>query len=170
LGAQALRDAQRRNYIRSRRGTREDRFLARKSPSHCLGIFRGHRRDFVYLLRLPQRGSEPREMPVVPAVYSTIVPPGASRPSAAARCTIARAILSFILPVGLADSSFATTRAQPFGTTRCSPTIGVFPILSMTPLCSGIFALTWLFKISQRAYRAVVIEWKKLHRHDTRYI
>jgi hypothetical protein len=27
-----------------------------------------------------------------------------------------------------------------------------------------------LLKISQRAYRAVVIECKKLHHHDTRYI
>ena len=70
------------------------------------------------------------EMPVVPDVYSTTVPPGASRPSAAARSTIARAIRSFMLPVGLADSSFATTRAAPAGTTRWSSISGVLPIAS----------------------------------------
>ena len=58
------------------------------------------------------------EMPVVPAVYSTTVPPGESRPSAAARSTSARARRSFMLPVGFADSSLATTRADPAGTTR----------------------------------------------------
>ena len=40
-------------------------------------------------------------MPVVPAVYSTTVPPGGSRPAAAARSTMARAIRSFMLPVGI---------------------------------------------------------------------
>src|SRR2546427_4542878 len=61
-------------------------------------------------------------MPVVPAVYSTTVPPGGSLPSAAARSTMARATRSFMLPVGLADSSLATTRAEAGGTTRRSST------------------------------------------------
>src|SRR2546426_7605384 len=41
-----------------------------------------------------------------------------SLPSAAARSTMARATRSFMLPVGLADSSFAMMRADPAGTTR----------------------------------------------------
>src|SRR6266571_1656816 len=73
-----------------------------------------------------------RETPVVPAVYSTTVPPGGSLPSAAARSTMAWATRSFILPVGLADSSFATTRAEPDGTRRRSSTRGVLPMASRT--------------------------------------
>src|SRR6266568_1812499 len=71
-------------------------------------------------------------MPVVPAVYSTTVPPGGSLPSAAARSTMARATRSFMLPVGLADSSFAMMRAEPAGTTRRSSTSGVLPMASRT--------------------------------------
>src|SRR2546429_1102515 len=56
-------------------------------------------------------------MPVVPAVYSTTVPRGESRPSAAAHSIIALAMRSFILPVGFADSNLTTTRAEPAGTT-----------------------------------------------------
>ena len=73
------------------------------------------------------------EMPVVPAVYSTTVPPGGRRPLAAARSTIVRARRSFMLPVGLAYSSLATTRALPAGTTRRSSTSGVFPIALRIP-------------------------------------
>ena len=71
-----------------------------------------------------------RETPVVPAVYSTTVPPGDSRPSAAACPTIAWATRSFMLPVGLADSSFATMRAEPGGTMPRSSTSGVLPMAS----------------------------------------
>src|SRR5262249_12804316 len=80
-------------------------------------------------------------MPVVPAVYSTTVPPGGSRPVAAARSTIARANRSFMLPVGLADSSLAITRAAPRGTIRRSSTIGVRPIASSTLLGSDTLIL-----------------------------
>src|SRR2546426_6693289 len=73
-----------------------------------------------------------REIPVVPAVYSTTVPPGGSLPSVAARSTMARATRSFMLPVGLADSSFAMMRADPAGTTRRSSTSGVLPMASST--------------------------------------
>src|SRR5216117_791072 len=73
-----------------------------------------------------------REIPVVPAVYSTTVPPGGSLPSAAARSTMARATRSFMLPVGLADSSFAMMRADPAGTTRRGSTRGVLPMASRT--------------------------------------
>src|SRR5215510_14676501 len=81
------------------------------------------------------------EIPVVPAVYSTTVPPAGSRPAAAARSTIARAIRSFMLPVGLADSSFAITRAAPRGTMRRSSTTGVRPIASSTLLASDMLIL-----------------------------
>jgi hypothetical protein len=46
-----------------------------------------------------------------------------------------------VLPVGLTDSSFATTRAQPRGTMRRSSTTGVLPMRSMTLARSGIVAL-----------------------------
>ena len=69
-------------------------------------------------------------MPVVPAVYSTTVPRGESRPSAAAHSIIALAMRSFILPVGFADSNLTTTRAEPAGTTLRSSTNGVLPIAS----------------------------------------
>src|SRR5207253_3587259 len=52
-------------------------------------------------------------MPVVPAVYSTTVPRGESRPSAAAHSIIALAMRSFILPVGFADSNLTTSRLVP---------------------------------------------------------
>src|SRR5437899_13107751 len=78
------------------------------------------------------------EIPVDPAVYSTTVPPGGSLPSAAARSTMARATRSFMLPVGLADSSFAMMRADPAGTTRRSSTSGVLPMASRTWLPEGL--------------------------------
>src|SRR5512140_2187854 len=74
------------------------------------------------------------EMPVVPAVYSTTVPSGASRPSASARSIAASAMRSFMLPVGLAHSSFMKTAAAPSGTTRLSCTSGVLPMPASTPL------------------------------------
>src|SRR2546422_7392766 len=49
---------------------------------------------------------------------------------------MAWATRSFILPVGLADSSFAMTRAEPDGTRRRSSTRGVLPIASRT--CFGV--------------------------------
>jgi len=49
-----------------------------------------------------------------------------------ARSTMARATRSFMLPVGLADSSFAMMRADPAGTTRRSSTSGVLPMASRT--------------------------------------
>src|SRR5436309_15276441 len=45
---------------------------------------------------------------------------------------MARATRSFMLPVGLADSSFAMMRADPAGTTRRSSTRGVLPMASRT--------------------------------------
>src|SRR5262245_17463535 len=77
-------------------------------------------------------------MPVVPPVYSTTVPPGGSRPDAAARSISVRASRSFMLPVGFADSSLATIRPAPFGTTRRSSTSGVFPIAPRIVGTSGI--------------------------------
>lgn len=65
------------------------------------------------------------EMPVVPAVYSTTVSPGWSRPSRSAPSIAVRAIRSFMLPVGFANSSLTSTRAEPVGITRTSSTSGV---------------------------------------------
>src|SRR5688500_18518236 len=74
-----------------------------------------------------------REIPVVPAVYSTTVSPGRRRPLAAAAWTAARAMRSFMLPVGLAHSSLTRTRADPGGTTRRSDTKGVLPMPPRAP-------------------------------------
>ena len=74
-----------------------------------------------------------REIPVVPAVYSTTVSPGARRPSAAAAWMAARAMRSFMLPVGFAHSSLTRIRADPGGTTRWSETSGVFPMPPRAP-------------------------------------
>src|ERR1043165_6936948 len=69
-------------------------------------------------------------MPVVPAVYSTTVPPGRRRPSASAASIAARAMRSFMLPVGFAASSLISSRAAPGGTMRRSSTSGVLPMPS----------------------------------------
>ncbi len=76
--------------------------------------------------------TRPREIPVVPAVYSTTVPSGGRRPSARAASTAATAMRSFMLPVGLADSSLARMRACPRGTTLSSVIIGVPPTAART--------------------------------------
>ncbi len=73
------------------------------------------------------------DIPVVPAVYSTTVPPGGSLPSAAAARMTSAAILSFIDPVGLADSSLTQIRAPDPGAIRFSHTSGVPPIAPSTP-------------------------------------
>src|SRR5580765_3821319 len=72
-------------------------------------------------------------MPVVPAVYSTTVSAGSSAPARSAPSITASAIRSFMLPVGLAHSSFASTRADPLGTTLRSAINGVPPIPASTP-------------------------------------
>ncbi len=59
--------------------------------------------------------------------------PGCSRPSPAAASMAAWAIRSFMLPVGLAHSSLAMTRADPGGTTRTNSTSGVFPMPASAP-------------------------------------
>ena len=61
----------------------------------------------------------------------------------AARSTMARATRSFMLPVGLADSSFAMMRADPAGTTRRSSTSGVLPMASRTCRGALIALLLW---------------------------
>src|SRR4030095_4310762 len=75
-----------------------------------------------------------REMPVVPAVYSTTVPSAARRPLASARSMAVFAMRSFMLPVGFAHSSLATTRAEPAGTIFFNSTSGVLPMPPRT-LC-----------------------------------
>src|SRR5215472_10670289 len=94
------------------------------------------------------------EIPVVPAVYSTTVSRGRRRPSAAARSIMARATRSFMLPVGLADSSFTRMRADPAGGRRLSSTSGVLPIAASTPVDATV--PTSSPQVLQRAAAAVV--------------
>jgi len=68
------------------------------------------------------------DAPVLPPVYSMIVSPGLSRPSASAREITACAMRSFMLPVGFSHSSFTKTSAHFGGTTLQSRTIDVFPM------------------------------------------
>src|SRR5215472_17364449 len=101
------------------------------------------------------------EIPVVPAVYSTTVSRGRRRPSAAARSIMARATRSFMLPVGLADSSFTTMRADPAGARRLSSTSGVLPIAASTPVDDTLTSSTPRVSppvrgLSERAAAAVV--------------
>ena len=68
--------------------------------------------------------------PVLPAVASTIVPPGCKRPVRSASSSMERPILSFTLPPGLYSSSLAKS-CTPSGSPRWfSFTSGVFPIKS----------------------------------------
>src|SRR4029077_10424660 len=98
-------------------------------------------------------------MPVEPAVYSTTVPPGASVPAAAAPRIIASATRSFMLPVGLADSSFTTTRACPGGTTLRKVTSGVLPIaLRIPPAVVGSNAGTLVRSAPRAAFDAAVAD------------
>src|SRR5947209_3582938 len=71
-----------------------------------------------------------RAGPVLPPVYSTTVSPGEMRPSRSAPSTIARAMRSFIEPVGLRYSSFTQSSASFAGAQRCRRTSGVLPIAS----------------------------------------
>src|SRR5262245_42636736 len=68
------------------------------------------------------------ETPVLPPVYSTTDPPAARRPSASAASIMARAIRSFMLPVGLWLSSLSRTRAPLPGAMVRSASTGVLPM------------------------------------------
>ena len=67
--------------------------------------------------------------PVLPAVASTMVPPGFSQPSRSAASIIETAIRSLIEPPGLELSSLRNRRQGPVSMLRTS-TIGVWPIMS----------------------------------------
>src|SRR5215217_407458 len=69
-------------------------------------------------------------MPVLPLDGSTRVAPGARRPAFSASSTMARAIRSLMLPVGLWPSSLAHSRTPGRGESLGSPTSGVLPIAS----------------------------------------
>src|SRR5579885_596265 len=71
-------------------------------------------------------------MPVLPLVGSTIVAPGARRPSRSAASTIATAMRSLTLPAGLSDSSLPSTVALRGPGSRFSRTSGVLPTSSST--------------------------------------
>ena len=67
---------------------------------------------------------------MLPAVASTITPPGFSRPSRSAASIIVSAILSLIEPPGLALSSFRNRRHGPVSKAPVISIIGVWPISS----------------------------------------
>ena len=69
-------------------------------------------------------------MPVLPLDGSIRVAPGASLPDFSASSTIALAIRSLTLPVGLWPSSLAQRRTSGRGDSRGSPTRGVLPMAS----------------------------------------
>src|SRR5271163_4710901 len=87
-------------------------------------------------------------IPVLPAVASTMVPPGASLPCCSARRMIPMAARSFTLPPGFKYSSLAKMSAEPAGTRRLSRRTGVPPTRSVmssaTPRweTSGFFRCT----------------------------
>src|SRR6266849_3812019 len=68
-----------------------------------------------------------RPMPVLPAVASTIVPPGVRRPSFSAARMIPLAARSFTLPPGLRYSNLAYTAAAPAEASFFNCRIGVSP-------------------------------------------
>ena len=70
--------------------------------------------------------------PVLPPVYSTIVVPGEISPSRSAPSIIARAIRSFIDPVGFRYSSLTQISAPFSGASASRRTSGVFPIAERT--------------------------------------
>jgi len=72
------------------------------------------------------------ETPVLPPVYSTTRPPGFRRSVRSPASIMARAMRSFMLPVGLTHSTLIKIRAQPFGTMRLSSSTGVPPMRSRT--------------------------------------
>src|SRR5271155_2722331 len=75
-------------------------------------------------------------MPVLPAVPSTIVPPGRRRPLASASSTMPLAARSLTEPPGFKNSAFPTivrpSAAESFGRTIC----GVLPIVPAKPALS----------------------------------
>src|SRR5215217_5989813 len=74
-------------------------------------------------------------MPVLPLDGSTRVAPGARRPAFSASSTMARAMRSLTLPVGLWPSSLAHSRTPGRGESLGSPTSGVLPIASARSSC-----------------------------------
>ena len=71
---------------------------------------------------------------MLPLVASIIVEPGFMIPSFSAASIIDSAILSFMLPVGFKNSSFANIEAQQLSVTLLSLISGVLPISSSTLL------------------------------------
>src|SRR5688572_21674961 len=66
-------------------------------------------------------------MPVLPEIGSMIVPPGLRRPLRTASSTMATAMRSFTLPVGLCDSILAMTFPGKPAARRRMRTSGVLP-------------------------------------------
>jgi hypothetical protein len=90
-------------------------------------VFSGITTTRLYPRRRAMRASE---MPVLPLDGSSRVSPGWRRPVFSASSTIALAMRSFTLPVGLALSSLAHSRTPSRGDRCGRPISGVFPIES----------------------------------------
>src|SRR5438045_3650042 len=75
-----------------------------------------------------------RPMPVLPAVPSTILPPGRSRPFFSASRTIQRAARSFTDWPGFMNSAFARISQPVISLARFRRISGVFPMASRTDL------------------------------------
>src|SRR5579859_984916 len=73
-------------------------------------------------------------MPVLPAVPSTIVPPGLSRPEATASSMMASAARSLTEPPGLRNSALPRISQPVASDARASRMSGVLPMVSMKPL------------------------------------
>src|SRR6185295_3747072 len=68
--------------------------------------------------------------PVLPEVFSTMVPPGRTFPDFSASLRMCRAIRSLMEPVGFMNSHLTRMVAAPGGTTLLSFTRGVLPTAS----------------------------------------
>jgi len=76
-------------------------------------------------------------MPVLPAVPSTMVPPGASLPSASARRMMPLAARSLILPPGFMNSAFPRISQPVSRESEPMRSSGVFPTASQSEPMRG---------------------------------
>src|SRR5580692_7930202 len=74
-----------------------------------------------------------KPMPMLPELDSITVPPNRIKPSSNALLRILSAVLSLMLPPGLAPSNFAYSRKPIFRRTRVNRIKGVLPIVDRMP-------------------------------------
>src|SRR5438093_5505377 len=95
-----------------------------------------------------------RDTPVLPPVYSTIVPFALRRPSASAASIMASAIRSFMLPVGFSLSSFSRMRAPFLGTILRKANKEVLPMqCRMSGGNSFMLLVPFLMPADQSSYK-----------------